>query len=179
MLTTEQLPPPSSVSPAIDAESCLNTSPWGSVRTMSTVVAMGGAAFLLLSLGGATDGNNNPTLLGCVYACIDEQRMYGSLQKEEYNGMFVAFVKWCVEKYRIQGLLEHALTHGRTREAKYLVDLLHQTHPQSALKKEWNNVVANNEHEMVGGIVVFTARGVGVKEEVLVQFDKKTSITGR
>ena len=70
-------------------------------------------------------------------------------------------------RYNIAGLLEHALVHGRVREAKYLVNMLHKTHPRSPLKKKWNSVVAKGEHNEEGGLVLFTARGLGLREEVL------------
>jgi len=73
----------------------------------------------------------------------------------------------------VGGLLEHALFHGRKREAKMLIDLLHSAHPKSSLKKKWNDVVARGEHEEEGGLLMFSARGLGVDASVLSTFEEK------
>ena len=42
---------------------------------------------------------HNPTLVAFVYACIDQHRMYSSLQVPAMRLYFVQFVKYCVEEY--------------------------------------------------------------------------------
>tara|TARA_B110000008_G_C16832444_1_gene509110 strand:- start:92 stop:274 length:183 start_codon:yes stop_codon:yes gene_type:complete len=58
--------------------------------------------------------------------------------------------------------LKHALLHERKKEAKMLVDMFYMTYPDIELKKKWNEIVVNGEHENEGGIVMYTARGLGI-----------------
>ena len=97
--------------------------------------------------------------MSLVYESIDDTKSYGDLQRASSSSstttttpFFLEFVQWCVDEYRVGGLLEHALSHGRTREASMLVNMLHSKHPTSTLKKKWNDVVARGEHEMEGDI---------------------------
>ena len=114
-----------------------------------------------------------------VYESIDDTKSYGDLQRASSSSstttttpFFLEFVQWCVDEYRVGGLLEHALSHGRTREASMLVNMLHSKHPTSSLKKKWNDVVARGEHEMEGGMMLYTARGLGVDASVLSRYEK-------
>ena len=44
-----------------------------------------------------------------------------------------------------------------------LVDLFYMTYPDIELKKKWNDIVVNGAHEREGGIVMYTARGLGIE----------------
>ena len=39
--------------------------------------------------------------------------------------------------------------------------MFYMTYPDIELKKKWNDIVVNGEHE--GGIVMYTARGLGIE----------------
>jgi hypothetical protein len=57
--------------------------------------------------------------------------------------------------------------------------MLHSKHPTSTLKKKWNTIVANGEQENEGGIVQFTARGLGINENIFHQTSPDLNKAGR
>ena len=137
------------------------------IEAITLVVRCGGAVFLLelLGSGGVAKGEAAAasSSLSVVFECVDREGEYASLQQSGPEGRFFRpCVSYLVAKGSISGLLSHALTHGKAREAQMLIKMWHATSAPESEKRAWARAKNTDAASAQTDIVRFTAERLGI-----------------